>query len=228
MITSVHLADVSATTALSLLRRTPRPGAIPGLRSARIGLATAMRTSMLPRPTFGRVGLVAFWDDESALDAFESHNPTGAALAGGWRTRLSPLRAYGTWPGLDADVPRSRRVDYDGPAAVLTLGHLKFSQTVRFLRTSAKAEAATAGAPGLLWATALARPPFVATYSLWESSDAIAAYAFDERDAAHPAAIRIDPRRASTTRRHSFVSGSSRPTARSPAGIRCRGRSQRS
>ena len=121
--------------------------------------------------------------------AYAAEDATSAAFAGGFRMRLAPLRAHGSWPGLDADVPKARRVDYDGPAAVLTLGRLRISQTVRFLRTSAKAEAATAHAPGMLWGTALARPPFVATCSLWESSDAIAGYAFDDAAAPHPAAI---------------------------------------
>ena len=190
MIASVHLADVKATTALSLLRRAPDSGAVQGLRSANIALATPMRTSFTPKISLRRVGLVAFWDDDAALDAFEATHPTANALSGGFSMRLAPVRAHGSWPGIDADVPKARRVDYEGPAAVLTLGRVRFSQIVRFLRTSAKAEAATAGARGLRWATALARPPFVATCSLWEGPDAIAAYAFDDTGAAHPAAIR--------------------------------------
>jgi hypothetical protein len=190
MIASVHLADVRPVTALSLLRRAPDVSGIQGLRSARIALATPMRTSSLPKLSLRRVGLVAFWDDEASLDAFETTHPTAAALAGGLRMHLAPLRAFGSWPGLDADVPKARHVDYEGPAVVLTLARTRFSQAVRFLRTSAKAEAATAGAPGLLWATALARPPFVATCSLWESSEAIATYAFEDASAAHPSAIR--------------------------------------
>jgi hypothetical protein len=192
MIASVHLADVRGKTALSLLRRAPDAGAVRGLRSARVALATPMRTSTLPKVSLRRVGLVGFWDDEAALDAFETTHPTARALAGGLVMRLAPLRAFGSWPGLDVDVPKARRVDYEGPAVVLTLGRMRFSQAVRFLRTSAKAEAATAGAPGLLWATALARPPFVATCSLWESAEAIATYAFDDTSAAHPSAIRAD------------------------------------
>ena len=188
MIASVHLADVSLGTFLSVLRRAPDPDRIPGLRSARVGLATPLRSGTIPKLT-RRVGLVSFWDDEAAVDAFEATNETAAALAGGFRMRLAPLRAHGSWPGLDDDVPKARHVEYDGPAAVLTLGRLRLSQTIRFLRTSGKAEAATANAPGMLWATALARPPFVATCSLWESSDAIAKYAFDDASAAHPSAI---------------------------------------
>jgi heme-degrading monooxygenase HmoA len=188
MITSVHLADVSPGTLLSVLRRDPAPARVPGLRSGRVALATPLRTGLIPKLS-RRIGLVAVWDDEVALDAFEATDPIAAAFAGGFRMRLAPLRAHGSWPGLDADVPKARRVEYDGPAAVFTLGRLRISQTVRFLRTSGKAEAATAHAPGMLWGTALVRPPFVATCSLWESSEAIAAYAFDSAGAPHPAAI---------------------------------------
>jgi len=188
MIASVHLADVSTATLLSLLRRDPDPARVPGLRSARVGLATPLRTGFLPKYS-RRVGLVSFWGDEAALDYFEATGPIAAALADGFRMRLAPLRAHGSWPGLDADTPRARRIEYDGPAAVLTLGRTRMSQAIRFLRTSAKAEAATAHARGLLWGTALARPPLVSTCSLWESSDAIARYAFDDPTAAHPLAI---------------------------------------
>jgi hypothetical protein len=175
MITSVHLADLRAGAFFSTLRHAPDPARISGLRSANVGVATPMRTSMIPKVAFGRVGLIGFWDDDSALDAFE---------------RVEPLRAFGSWPGLDADLTRSRQVEYAGPAVVLTLARVRFSQVWRFLRASAKAEAATADAAGLLWATAMARPPFVATCSLWRDSDAIAAYAFDDPGAGHPSAIR--------------------------------------
>jgi hypothetical protein len=190
MVTSVHLANVPTGTFFSLLRHPPDPKQIGGLRSANVAVATPMRTSMIPKLAFGRVGLIGFWDDDAALDAFEHDSPTAAAFSNGLRLHLEPLRAFGTWPGLEADVTRSRRVDYTGPAVVLTLGRVRFSQVWRFLRASAKAEAATGHAPGLLWATAMARPPFVATCSLWEDSDAISAYAFDDADAGHPSAIR--------------------------------------
>ena len=192
MIASVHIADVGFGSAARLLRRAPEPAAVPGLRSARIGVTTPLRTGRIPKLILGRVGLVSFWDDEPALDSFEATHPTAQALADGFRMRIEPLRAFGTWPGLDADVAKSRTVDYDGPVAVLTLGRLRFSQAIRFFRTSAKAEKATLGAPGLLWATAMARPPFVATCSLWDSSASSAAYAFDGEGAAHPTAIRAD------------------------------------
>jgi hypothetical protein len=192
MLASVHIADVPVSTSLSLLRKTPKPASTPGLRSARLALAAPLRSSLLPAPSLKRAGLVAFWDDDGALDAFLADSPVAAALADGWRVRLEPLRAYGAWPGLDETVPAARNVAGSGPAAVLTLGRLRLTQTVRFLRASAKAEAAVLDAPGLIWATGLGRPPFVATFSLWHDASAIAAYAYDDRGAAHPRAIAED------------------------------------
>lgn len=192
MIASVHLADVGSRGALDVLRRAPDPATTPGLRSANVGLATSLRTRFLPPPEFGRVGLVAFWDDDASIDAFEGAHANEPLVSRGWSARLTPLRAFGQWPGLDSDVPKARRINYDGPALVLTLGRLRWSQALRFLRTSQKAEAATARAPGLIWATALARPPFVCTCSLWDDAGSIAAYAFDDSNGPHPMAISQD------------------------------------
>lgn len=117
-------------------------------------------------------------------------------MAHGWHTRLAAVRSHGTWPGLDSDVAHPRTTSHDGPAVVLTLGQLRLTQTVRFLRTSAIASAGAIEAPGLIWATGLARPPFVSTCSLWDSSDALSAYAYSgNADRPHPYAIAADAER---------------------------------
>lgn len=158
MIASVHLADIGPRTALSIVRKSPKPGRVDGLRHADAALAAPLRASIRPGPDLGRIGLVAFWDDDAALDRFLADDPVAVTLAGGWRVRLEPLRAFGSWPGLPDDVPTVRATAHDGPAVVLTLGRLRLTQTLRFLRTSAKAEGAVGGAPGLIWATGLGRP----------------------------------------------------------------------
>ena len=121
MPTSVHLVDVPARTALSLLRRAPDPSAVRGLLSARVGLANPLRTRFLPNLSLKRVGLVAFWDDDAAIDAFTQSHPLAERFAGGWHARLEPVRAWGSWPGLDPDLPRSRHVEYDGPGKVAAI-----------------------------------------------------------------------------------------------------------
>ena len=192
VIASVHVTDLSVRRALPLLRRAPDPLSTPGLRYAKVALAAPLRSSLLPAPDLRRPALVAFWDDDDGLSRFLAVGREAAPFAPGWHVRLEPLRAFGTWPGLPTDLPVSRAVDYDGPTVVLTLGRLRITQALRFLRASAKAEAAVIAAPGLIWATGLGRPPFVATCSLWESSRAASTYAYGPGDRAHQNAITTD------------------------------------
>jgi len=96
VIASVHVADVGARSSLGVLRKAPKPGSTPGLRHANVALTAPLSGSVRPSPNFGRVALVAFWDSDDALDTFLEDHPLAAKLAGGWRLRLEPLRAFGT------------------------------------------------------------------------------------------------------------------------------------
>jgi hypothetical protein len=191
VIASVHIADIGANRALGVLRKAPTPASAPGLRHANVALTAPLGDSP-PKPQLGRAALIAFWDDDPSLDRFLADHPIAATMASGWRVRLAPLRAHGSWPGLDADISRARRTDHEGPAAVLTLGRFKLGRMVSFFRTSAKAEAAVLPAPGLIWTTGLAKPPFVSTCSLWESTDALSSYAYGQQQSAHSRAIAAD------------------------------------
>jgi hypothetical protein len=186
MLASVHLADLGPRRTLALLAKGPSRISAPGLRNANLALAARLGGSLATKPDPARIALIAMWDDDASLDQFLT-TPLGRELSSGWSTRLQPLRAWGSWPGLPDDVPKPRTVEHDGPVAVLTMGRFRVPRLVPFLRASAKAEARVVGAPGLIWGTALARPPFVATCSLWESSDAARAYAYGPGDAHHDA-----------------------------------------
>jgi len=181
-VASVHIAD------LGLPALGVRRPSLPGLRQADVGIAAPLGPSLLPSPMPGRVAVVAFWDDDAAIDRFLASSP----LATGWHVRLEPVRAFGSWPGLDEDVERSRTTDHDGASVVLTLGRLRPTQAVRFLRTSARAEGAAVTSPGFVWGTGIGRPPFVATCSLWESTKALATYAYGHSRPEHPDAIAAD------------------------------------
>jgi hypothetical protein len=189
VVASVHIADVGPGRALALLRKAPAPGSIHGLRHANVGVCVPLSGAGRPIPSPGRVVLVGWWDDDDAVGRFESGHPLAAALSGGWHARLAPVRAHGTWPGLPSGIDTQRDAALDGPAIVLTLGRLRLTQTRRFLKASRPAERAASAAPGLLWGTAAARPPFVATCSLWASSAALSDYAYGRGDPAHPDAI---------------------------------------
>jgi len=193
MIATVHIADMSARSALAVTRKVPRARSIAGLRSAAVGLAAPLSDKVLPSVHFGRAGLIAFWDDDAAIDRFLAGDALAEKFTPGWHVRLAPLRAFGTWPGLPGDIPAQRNVDHEGPVAVLTLGRPRARELIRFLRTSAKAAGSAVAAPGMLWATGIARPPsFVATCSLWESTRAASTFAYGHGDPGHPDAIATD------------------------------------
>ena len=191
VVASVHIADVGVARALRMLRG---PRRVAGLASAEVAVSAPLRGDgvSMPIPMPGRVALVAFWDDAVALDAFLADHPYGRRLGDGWWSRLDPLRAYGSWPGLPPDIERSRAVASDGPTVVVTLGRLRLPRTRQFLRASRPAEAAALASTGFLWGTALARPPFVSTVSLWESADAAVTYAYGADPEAHTGAIAAD------------------------------------
>ena len=191
VILSLHLVDLGPQGALRTLRRNPRPGEIPGLRYARTLTAAPLGPGVVPKPKVGRVGLLAAWDDDAALDGFLEAHPLAERLDGGWQVRLEPVRAYGAWPALPDLPPRERPVDPDEPVAVLTLGRLKLRRAPSFLRTSARAEQQAVADPALIAATGLARPPrIVATFSLWRTAAAMRAYATGGSGPHHLAATR--------------------------------------
>jgi hypothetical protein len=192
VIVSVHLAEVGWRRAPGMLRERPRLEDVPGLTYAEPVLSTPLRDGPVPRPGPGRVGLIAAWDDDGAVDRFLDEHPIAAGFSDGWHVRLEPLRVYGSWSGMPGLPTREKPVDDEEPVAVLTLGHTKLHRGVPFLRASQPAERAALGDPAVLASTGFLRPPrFVSTFSLWRSAAAMREYAHSQ-DGAHQAAVRAD------------------------------------
>jgi hypothetical protein len=191
MVLSVHLADVGVRAAPGILRRKPRRSTVPGLLYAETAVAAPLGGSLLPRPRASRVGLIAAWEDEQGLEAFEASHPLATRLADGWRVRLLPLHVYGAWSGLPGLPTEEIVIAEEEPVAVLTLGQLRLRRIRPFLHASAGAEAAAVADPGILAAIGLARPPrMVATFSLWRNVVAMREYARGHSAGAHPAATK--------------------------------------
>ncbi|MFI5005152.1 MAG: spheroidene monooxygenase [Solirubrobacterales bacterium] len=193
VIVSVHLADVGRPVALRLLRTKLDPAKVPGLRYAVMTTTAPLSGHLLPRPNLGGVGLIAAWDDDRAVEDFLAGHPLAERLAHGWRVRLRPTRIYGAWsplPDLPDRLAGEESADAAEPAAVLTIGRLRLTQTIRFLKASARAEELAVRDPALLASTGLARPPgLVATFSLWRSIPAMRAYVQGSTDPGHLAAL---------------------------------------
>lgn len=192
MIVSVHLADVGRLQLPRLLLRRPRKADLPGLSYAEPVLTAPLGGGLLPQPALGRIGLIAAWDDDAALDRFLAQHPLAQRLAGGWHVRLEPLRVFGSWSEMPDLPSRERPVDDEEPVVVLTLGRLRLSRARPFLRSATPAELEAVNDDAVIASTALARPPhLVSTFSIWRSAAAMRRYAHG-RSGAHQAAVKAD------------------------------------
>lgn len=195
MILSVHIADLGARRALTLLRR-PARSRMTRARYAETLAATPLRSGRLVIPQPGRVALIAAWKGDDELDRFLLEHPLAHLLRRGWQVRLEPLRSWGRWSALP-DLPRNESSNGSDPVAVLTLGRLRLRRVLSFLATSAPAEREAVEHPAFLAGTALARPPrLVATFSLWRTTDEMREYALGHDPGGHRHAIQSHRDRA--------------------------------
>jgi hypothetical protein len=192
MIVSVHIADLGPREAAEVLLRQPKPSRVPGLAYAETTANAPLGEALLPPRQLGRVGMIAAWEGDGALDEFGARHPVGRHLATGWEVRLEPLRVSGAWAGMPGLPSRALPVDDEEPVGILTLGRLRLLRTGAFRRSAGPAEAAALDSPALLAGTGLARPPrLVATFTLWRSAAAMREFAYGS-GGAHPAAIAAD------------------------------------
>jgi hypothetical protein len=193
VIASVHLAETGTRRGLrAYFRGAPDHAAVPGLAYAEVVLTAPLSSAVLPKPTPTAVGLIASWEEDEHLDRFLADPALAGPFAAGWHVRMRPVRVFGAWPQMPGLPEKATPVDDVEPVVVLTLGRPRATKLHAFLPASARAEAALDGAPGLLAATALARPPrLVSTFSVWETAAAMRAYAQDAAGA-HMAAVRGD------------------------------------
>jgi hypothetical protein len=193
VIVSIHLADVGPLKAQRAIFQRAESLSSDGMLCAEPAVSAPLGTR-IPRPRLGRLGLIAAWEDDAALDRFLASHPLGRRVAEGWHVRLQPLRCFGAWPGMTGLPTKSLPIDDDEPVAALTLGRLRFARTRPFLRAAAPAERDAVGNQAVVASTAfarLARPRLVSTFSIWRRADAMREYAFAE-DGSHQAAVKAD------------------------------------
>jgi heme-degrading monooxygenase HmoA len=134
------------------------------------------------------------WRDASDLDAFiESSSPMASwrGAPESWHVRLEGAGGHGKWRGLD--VPAFMSVAnssesgagvsvHEGPVAVLTRAEVKARSWRRFASVGDPVSRQVAEADGLLRVVAIGEAPIgrQATFSLWESLDAVRTFAYGE------------------------------------------------
>jgi hypothetical protein len=167
------------------LRRTP------GLRFAKL-LGTGSGRTFTPRDADPRRwGVLAVWDDASAATAFDQGDVVRAwrrFAQEEWVARLRPLSARGQWSRQE---PFGRPTPYrwEGRVAAVTRARLVLHRAVRFWRAVPPVTVDLHEAPGLRLALGIGEAPLglQGTFSIWTSSAALNAFAYDR--AAHKGVI---------------------------------------
>jgi hypothetical protein len=167
------------------LRRTP------GLRFAKL-LGTGSGRTFTPRDADPRRwGVLAVWDDPAEAAAFEQ-----AGIVGRWRrfadeewtAQLRPLSSRGRWSGQEP-FGRPSPQPWAGPVAAVTRARLVPHRAARFWRAVPPVSADLHEAPGLRLALGIGEAPLglQGTFSVWSSSSALNAFAYERP--AHTAVV---------------------------------------
>ncbi len=193
MIVSVHLADVGRLRVQRMLFRPVDAAQVAGMSYAETVFAADLG-NRLPLPHSGRVGLIACWEDDAALDGFLATHPFARRFADGWHVRLEPLHRFGSWEGMNELPMSDPPAADDEPVVALTLGRLRRTRTRAFLKAARPTERDAVENPAVAAVTGfgrLARPGLVATFTIWHSLAAMREYAFSP-DGSHQAAVKVD------------------------------------
>jgi heme-degrading monooxygenase HmoA len=186
VIASVHICDSNPLR--NLTRSIPKPASVPGLRWSHRALCGEPSPGARPDVQLGRGGLVAWWDDDDALDRFLAQDPKAAPLREGWSVRLRPTRTRATWPNADFDPFPQENERHDGVHAAITLGTAHLPTFPRFLKASSLLEEQFIADENGIWGLAMTLPQrIVMTLTFWEDQDATDAYT---RSGAHEEAMK--------------------------------------
>jgi hypothetical protein len=157
------------------LRRTP------GLEFVKV-LGTGRGSSTGPGVDVRRAALFAVWSSDADLDEFLATSAIGRRWAGAaeaWHVRLRRRGGHGRWSGVDP-LDGLESGARDGAVAVLTRARVRPRAWRAFSRASREVDRELHGAAGLVDVVGVGELPIgtLATFSLWESTDAVRAYAY--------------------------------------------------
>jgi spheroidene monooxygenase len=178
----------------ALWRLVRGPGAwqaVPGLRFARV-LGSGRQGGFGLKPGLDCQGVFAMFDSVDAATQFAESSTVAAAYrqhaAEGFTAVLQASSARGSWSGQGMMATPEAAVS-GRPLAALTRASIRPSKALRFWRHSPPAETELAQAQGCQLAVGLGEAPLLrqATFSLWDSPQAMDAYA---RQGSHQRAIR--------------------------------------
>jgi spheroidene monooxygenase len=154
--------------------------ATPGLRFARV-LGSGRGGGFGLAPGLDHQGVFAMFDSVRAAESFVAASPCATAYRERAREFLAAVllvaHSRGTWAGQAMQPVAALQPQQ--PVAALTRASIRAQRAGVFWRHAAPSQAALAQAPGCRLAAGLGEAPLLrqATFSVWESTQAMEAYA---------------------------------------------------
>ena len=156
---------------------------IPGLLFYKL-LGSGQGKGFSIKPNFRRYGLMCTWESEEAADEFLERSELMLEYRLHaheiWTVKLLPTQAHGLWDGVQPFTPQLSEKQHEGPVAVLTRASINWRALPQFWRFTPQVSKALDEAKGLICSIGLGEFPLIrqATFSVWESMDAMKAYAY--------------------------------------------------
>lgn len=138
-------------------------------------------------PNFSTYGLLGVWDSEAAAQRFFDKHPLFREFrqqcSGWWTTFMLPARAQGQWGGRQP-FPISGTCDEQSLVAVITRATIRTKHLWRFWRFVPSVSRSMDDKAGRIFSIGVGELPLVqqATFSLWENSQAMTAYAYRSKE----------------------------------------------
>lgn len=136
------------------------------------------------KPDWSRYALLGVWNDARAADEFfqtsklmEKYRHHTSEI---WTARLAAMRSHGEWSGKNPFVSVAESAIKDAPVAVLTRATIHLKKLRRFWSFVPATSREIERAPGLIASIGVGEAPFFrqATFSLWESENAMKNFAY--------------------------------------------------
>jgi heme-degrading monooxygenase HmoA len=139
------------------------------------------------QPDWQQWGLLAVWDDQVAYERFTKTSLVSKwwklLATETWTLLLEPMQSHGKWDGKEPFGKGNTSLN-NGPVAVLTRATIKMSRLKNFWSHVDDVANLMVGAPGYITSIGIGEAPVYrqATISVWESREAMKAFAYGSRE----------------------------------------------
>jgi len=175
---SYHLIKAPFHRILPRLATTRALRGVEGLRHSETLMTMKMGRSVMSPLRYGdrTLSFFAWWEQESALQAFLENPPYRVFHNPGWHVRMKFYRKWGRFAALDDAPLHTEYAKPTGPVVAVTLARLKLRHTLRFARWGKPVERQIRDNPSKTCARVAYRPiKTFSTFSIWESEQAMIA-----------------------------------------------------